>query len=130
MILTKTNPNEWTVSATYGAGATPVALTDNVLTFNGAGELTAPSDRNINIAAGSIPGFPGAIALDLGGATAPGRVTQYSGSATASVNHQDGSAPGSLQSYSISQDGVIVGSYSNGLAKPIGQIAMAVFTNP
>ena len=130
MTFTKTAANQWTASASYGPGNTPVTLTDNVLTFNGAGELTVPADRNINIAGGAIPGFPSAVALDLGGAAAPGRVTQYSGSPTIAVNHQNGSAAGSLQSYSISQDGVIVGSYSNGLAKAIGQIAMAVFTNP
>ena len=37
---------------------------------------------------------------------------------------------GSLQSFNIAQDGTIVGSYSNGRARPIGQLAMAVFANP
>lgn len=127
---TKTAANSWTAAATYGSGPTAVALTDNVLTFDGSGELTAPADRNINIAGGLIPGMPAGISLELGAAGTPGRVTQYSGSATIGVKDQDGSPSGSLQSYSISQDGVIVGSYSNGNSKPIGQVALAVFTNP
>ncbi len=127
---TKTALNEWTATATYGSGPTAVALTDDVLTFDGAGELTAPGDRTVNIAGGLIPGFPTAISLDLGAAGSPGRVTQYSGSGTIAVTQQDGSASGSLQSYAISQDGVIVGAYSNGNSKAIGQITLAVFSNP
>ena len=130
LTFTKSAANQWTVTGTYGPANTAVALTDNVLTFNGLGELTAPADRNINIAAGAIPGFAGAISFDLGAATQPGRITQYAGSSSASITDQDGAPAGSLQSFNVSQDGTIVGNYSNGRSKPIGQVAMAVFTNP
>ena len=123
-------PNRWTVAATTGAPPTAVALTDNVLDFDGVGELVAPADRNINIAGGVIPGMPNAVTIDLGAASTPGRITQYSGASTAGVVDQNGAAAGTLQSYSIGQDGVIVGNYSNGRAKSIGQVALAVFTNP
>ena len=122
--------NRWAVSATTGSPPTAVALTDNVLDFNGVGELTAPADRGINIAGGIIAGMPAGVTLDLGAPTTPGRITQYSGSSTASVVDQNGAAPGTLQSYTIGQDGVIVGNYSNGRAKSIGQVALAVFTTP
>jgi flagellar hook protein FlgE len=122
--------NRWNVSATTGAPPTAVALTDNVLDFDGVGELTAPADRNINIAGGVIAGMPNPITIDLGGATTSGRVTQFAGGMTAAVIDQDGAAAGTLQSYNISNDGVIHGNYSNGKAKAIGQVAMAVFTNP
>lgn len=124
MSFTKSAANEWTVTIPG------VALTDNVLTFDGAGELTAPADRTMNIAGGVIPGMPGAITIDLGAAGEPGRITQYGGSTSAAVLLQDGSEAGSLQSFNVSQDGMIVGSYSNGRTRPIGQVAMAVFTNP
>ncbi|MCU1368303.1 MAG: Flagellar hook protein FlgE [Ilumatobacteraceae bacterium] len=123
-------PNRWTVTATTGNPATAVALTDNVLDFDNAGELTAPADRNMNIAGGVIAGMPGAISLDLGGAATAGRVTQYSGTSTLTVTDQNGAAAGTMQSYSIGQDGVIVGNYSNGRSKSVGQVALAVFTNP
>ena len=130
LTYTKTAANQWTVTGTYGAAATPVVLTDNVLTFSGTGEMTVPVDRNINIAGGLIPGYPNAMVLDLGAAGSPGRVTQFAGASTVSVLQQDGSAAGSLQSFNISQDGTIMGSYSNGRAKAIGQVALSVFTNP
>ena len=127
----KTAANNWTVSATAGNPAVPVALTDADLTFdNLTGELAVPLDRNVNIAGGVIPGMPNPISLALGGATEPGRLTQYAGSPSAGVKSQDGSAAGSLQSFTVAQDGTVVGSYSNGGTRPIGQVAMAVFTNP
>jgi flagellar hook protein FlgE len=130
---TAPGPDNWVVTGTYEDGsATPpaVALTDNVLSFDNNGELTAPTDRNMNIAGGLIPGMTGAITFDLGAAGTPGRITQYSGSSTVGIKEQDGYAAGTLQSYNISQDGVIMGSYSNGRSKELGQVALAVFTNP
>lgn len=126
----KTAADQWTVAATAGTPPAAVALTDNVLTFGGTGELTAPADRNINIAGGVIPGMSSAITLSLGTAGAPGRLTQYAGAASASITSQNGSAAGSLQSFNVAQDGTIVGSYSNGRTRTIGQVALAVFTNP
>lgn len=127
--FTHTAANSWTATATRGNPAVAVALTDNVLTFDATGQLTAPADRNMNIAAGVIPNT-GAISVDLGQATDANRATQYAGSNSISVLSQDGSATGSLQSFTVSQDGLIVGSYSNGRTRPIGQLALASFANP
>jgi flagellar hook protein FlgE len=43
---------------------------------------------------------------------------------------QDGSAIGTLSNFSIGEDGTISGSFTNGLTRNIGQIALAKFTNP
>lgn len=128
--FTKTAANAWTATATYGTSATAVAVTDGALTFNSNGELTAPTDRDINIAAGLIPGFTGPITLSLGGASAPGRLTQFAGATTAGIKNQDGGSAGTLQAFTIDQQGVITGNYSNGRSRTIGQLAIAVFTNP
>lgn len=126
----KTAADEWTVTATAGEPAVAVALTDNVLTFDGSGELTAPADFDMNIAGGAIAGMPTAISLSLGSAGAPGRMTQFAGNNSAAITEQNGSSAGSLQSFNVAPDGTIVGAYSNGRTRPIGQVAMAVFTNP
>jgi flagellar hook protein FlgE len=130
LTFTKSNANEWTVTGTAGIPAVAIALTDNVLTFDGTGEMTVQADRNINIAGGVIPNMPAAISIELGGADQPGRLTQYAGSTTASITQQNGSPAGSLQSFNVGQDGTIVGAYSNGKTRPIGQVALAVFANP
>jgi flagellar hook protein FlgE len=45
------------------------------------------------------------------------------------VDFQDGFPPGSLQSFSVTQDGVISGLFTNGLTRNLGQIGMAIFPN-
>lgn len=127
---TKTAANQWTVSATYGDPAAPVTLTDNVLTFDITGELTIPVDRNINIAAGQIPGITEAMTIEMGAATTPNRVTQYGSQTNVSVIGQNGSFAGALQSFNVSNGGSIMGVYSNGKSVQVGQVAIAVFTNP
>ena len=42
---------------------------------------------------------------------------------------QDGSSIGTLSQFSIGDDGIIAGSFTNGLTRDIGQIAMAKFSN-
>jgi flagellar hook protein FlgE len=42
---------------------------------------------------------------------------------------QDGSAQGTLTSFSIGNDGTILGSFTNGLSRTVGQIALATFRN-
>lgn len=43
---------------------------------------------------------------------------------------QDGYPPGTLTGYRIGQDGMILGSFTNGLTRTLGQIAIAVMPNP
>ncbi len=43
---------------------------------------------------------------------------------------QDGFAPGSLNSFAIGNNGIITGTFSNGLTRTLGQIALATFANP
>lgn len=127
--FTKTAADQWTGTASYGNPATAVALTNNVLTFDTSGELTAPAGRQVDIAAGAIPNV-GAVALGLGSATDSNRVSQYGSSSTLATLAQDGYAAGSLQGFSVSRDGLLVGTYSNGLTRSVGQLALANFNNP
>ena len=46
------------------------------------------------------------------------------------LDSQDGFPPGSLQGFSIGTDGIITGLFTNGLTRPLGQLAMAIFPNP
>ncbi len=130
LTFTKTAVNEWTATATAGNPAAAVTLTDNVLTFDGAGELLTPADFSMDIAGGVIAGMPDPMTITLGAPGEPARITQFAGFASAAITQQNGSGAGSLQAFSVAQDGTIVGNYSNGRTRPIGQVALAVFTNP
>jgi len=49
---------------------------------------------------------------------------------TLAATYQDGSPLGVLSTFSVSTDGLIIGGFSNGLSRTIGQVAIATFTNP
>ena len=55
---------------------------------------------------------------------------QFAGQSSVAALSQDGSALGTLQSFTIGQDGIVTGVFSNGRTRPIGQIALAGFANP
>ena len=46
------------------------------------------------------------------------------------MTSQDGFPPGSLSNFSIGTDGTIMGTFTNGLSRTLGQIALANFANP
>ena len=56
--------------------------------------------------------------------------TQYADTFTGKFLGQNGYTSGALESYAIDQNGVIVGSFSNGLTRALGQVALARFANP
>ncbi len=56
--------------------------------------------------------------------------TQYGTTTSEKFLAQDGYKPGSLQRFSTGADGSILGQYSNGQTKVLGQVVLANFTNP
>lgn len=57
-------------------------------------------------------------------------LTSFSGDSAVSSSFQDGFSFGTLGEISIDQDGVISGIFSNGVVRPVAQIALAQFANP
>jgi flagellar hook protein FlgE len=99
------------------------------LTFNANGILTSggtaqPTTFNF---AGAQAGQ--VINLVLGSASGEGATTQYSSSSNTVYQSQDGYPPGVLQSVSVSQDGVISGSYDNGQILKLYQLTLANFND-
>ena len=98
----------WNAAAAIAGGAaanTDLAFTNGVLT--GGGTLTV---GGINVDMSSLTGFTGMT--------------------TVAAKTQNGSAAGTLESFSIGADGMITGSFSNGAKIPVAQLAMATFDNP
>ncbi len=134
---TKTGANAWTVAARYVDGSNNLvpappaagqAITGGNLTFDANGELT--SGYNATIPAGFLPGITTPITLNFGAAGVGGRLNQFGEIASVAIVEQDGSSAGSLQSFTVSQEGLIVGTYTNGRTRAIGQLALATFSNP
>ncbi len=57
-------------------------------------------------------------------------MTQFGGESTAQALDQDGYAAGNLESTSIDPSGIIVGRFTNGKTRNMGQVALATFNNP
>jgi flagellar hook protein FlgE len=71
----------------------------------------------------------GTIATNFGATGNAQALRQFAGQSSVAALSQDGSALGTLQSFTIGQDGVVTGVFSNGRTRPIGQIALAGFSN-
>ena len=57
-------------------------------------------------------------------------LTQLAGDSTVQLSYQDGLPLGTLESFTIDSSGLIVGSFTNGSTRNLGQIAIAGFSNP
>ncbi|MCZ7527713.1 MAG: flagellar hook protein FlgE [Acidimicrobiia bacterium] len=136
--FTKTAADTWSVGLTApDAGGTPQTIPGfpQVLTFNPTTGLPTAglTAVTLNAALNTLLGTnftAGTIAIDLGSAGDPDALLQFAGSNSMAALTQDGAAIGFLRSFSIGSDGVVTGVFSNGRTQPIGQIALATFTNP
>ncbi|MDA8292609.1 MAG: flagellar hook protein FlgE [Actinomycetota bacterium] len=137
--------NEWTVQGTVpnpsGGTASQLWSTAPTITFDpttggvkSITGVTANPDGSFSLKVGTMPtgySFPtgDTWTLDFPSPSTANAVTQYAAASTIQINHQDGYASGTLQSYSIGSDGTITGSFSNGATLALGQIALANFAN-
>lgn len=107
------------------------------------GTLNFNSNGALNMAtSGTAPGFNAKFSTSLPVVPATGaelqipvtfdftNSTQYGGPTSEGRLDQDGYKPGALQRFTTGADGVILGQYSNGQTKPLGQVVLANFTNP
>ncbi|RKS80127.1 flagellar hook protein FlgE [Motilibacter peucedani] len=119
--------DNWSVSVKIDGTDTTTPAANLALKFDKAtGTLVGPA------AAGTPPTQALTIATPWGKDVAlnVGKLKEYGGDKTFQVEAQDGSAMGSLQSFTISPDGTLIGVFTNGLKQPLAQIATANFNNP
>ncbi len=133
--FTRLAGGDWSVEVDHvdpTTGQLAGALTNiGTVEFGPDGELVNPANFELNVSGGLPAAFAGnPVNLGFGTAGGPNRLTQFGDLSTVAVLDQNGSAAGSLQSFTVSQEGLIVGAYSNGRTKAIGQVALASFANP
>jgi flagellar hook protein FlgE len=130
--------NTWDTYATVTnpSGATP-AFTD--LSLGGAvslGQMVFDTGGNLT----SLPftqsltdldlGYPGAITSPQAYPVNFSGSTQYGSPFTVNTLLQDGYASGTLAGFNIGSDGVVLGRFTNGQSKDVGQVVLASFRNP
>lgn len=151
--LNAISPARATTSATVtgnlpSTAATGDTLVRDVTVYDAQGAASTLSLTFTKTAAGwdvtePVSGATGTLAFTDGTQAAPGltlsagaltvdltSVTGYADMSTVAVTGQDGAAAGSLKSYSITGDGSIIGTFSNGRTETLAKIAMATFANP
>lgn len=107
------------------------------------GTLNFDTNGALNMAtSGTGPGFNGKFSASLPVVPSTGaelqipvtfdfaKSTQYGNATSEKRLDQDGYKPGALQRFTTGADGVILGQYSNGQTKALGQVILANFTNP
>jgi len=99
------------------------------VTFDNAGRFESASNQTLTLIRDNGAVSPMQLTLDLDSETYGVSSLADQGSSLAAV-FQDGSPIGTLSNFSIGEDGRISGSFTNGLTRTIGQIAIAKFTNP
>jgi len=115
-MYTSLDGNKPTGAASWAASAT-------TLNFNTAGALSTPMPltQTFTVNTGATPTL--SFKLDLTGST------QYGISFGTNQLTQDGFTSGKLSGMSVSPDGIVQGSYSNGKLRNMGQVILANFNN-
>ncbi|THD65222.1 MAG: flagellar hook-basal body complex protein [Bradyrhizobium sp.] len=112
-----------------GATGTQVAWVNagTNFTFNANGSLSSPTGSAISIANLTVSGQSlGTVMLNVGS----GALTQYASTGgTATVNNisQNGYAAGQLQSVAINNNGLVVGTFSNGQNLDLASVTLSHF---
>jgi flagellar hook protein FlgE len=137
------DPNQWAVFTYLDGAEVDIAGGTTINHFNG-GVAIAQDAALINFnpdGSLSIPTAPpliqnAAVALTNGASPltithdfANNNTTQYATGFSVSALSSDGYATGRLTGLDISETGILRATYSNGIATPLGQIAMADFPN-
>ena len=128
----KTTDDTWEIAIDYvdpdTGELTGTYTTVDTVNFGPDGEIDG--DYEIDVTSGLPPAFGNDFVFRFGSEGGANRLTQYGSLNTVAILEQNGSEAGSLQSFTVSQEGTIVGTYSNGHTKAIGQLALAAFANP
>lgn len=121
----KTGANAWDVYATFDGVITP-ALPGKAgsLAFTSSGLIT-PAGTTLTISAALANGAttPQALNLNYTGST------QFGALFGVNTLTQDGFSAGTLAGFNVSPDGTILGRYTNGQSKNLGQVVLASFPN-
>ncbi len=118
--------NVWRFFATSGDDTdVDTAIATGTLTFDNQGIIKESTGTAITVnrnATGAKE--PLAFEMDFEGIT-----SLTSRDSTIAMTQQDGYQVGVLSSFAIGADGRIIGAYSNGQSKALGQVALATFAN-
>jgi flagellar hook protein FlgE len=121
---------------TGGTAGTPSEIASGTLSFDSSGALSAITQTsNFNPTKGAVNPQP--LTFNFGSptsATPPGSgldgVKQSSSDSAVTFTSQDGYTSGQLSSLKVDTQGNVLGSFTNGQSRNLGQVAVASFSAP
>ena len=123
----------WTWNATFDGEETIRGGGSGVVLFNSDGSLRSFEYDDGSTSLRFDPGN-GADAVDVrlnvGALDGVDGLTQFAGHSTAVVTDQNGSPLGTLEEIFIDEEGILTGTFSNGVSQTIAKVALAKFSNP
>ncbi|HNV87924.1 MAG TPA: flagellar hook protein FlgE [Methylotenera sp.] len=124
----KTAAGSWDVfTAADGVPTTALPTPTATMTFTGTGiapTVTPASAAPVSFAVTTGAITPVPLTLDYSGST------QFGSNFSVNSLSQDGFTSGRLSGFNTGSDGTIVGRYTNGQSKVLGQVVLANFVNP
>jgi flagellar hook protein FlgE len=116
-----------------GTPGTPSEIAGGNLAFDAEGKLTSETQASNFTPAGAVS--PQAVVFDMGDPTSTAGtglegITQFAAPSATSFMNQDGYDSGLLVRVNIDNTGTVVGVFTNGLTRPLGQVALATFEAP
>ena len=125
VVFTKTGTNTWSYKVpSWQAPDGTTAKLDGTVTFDKDGKYSSGGTSKMTVTLANTDGSKTPITLDL----AATDLTQYAAESTLHVQ-QDGYSSGMLVSISIDNQGIITGTYSNGVKRQEARVAIAQFAN-
>lgn len=124
MYYRKTAENAWDVHAAVDGNAIAGTVGQMRFDANGMYDRAASTPVNVAVPVGAEAGGTQPVTVDLS------QATQFGSAFGATEVTQDGFSNGRLAGFTIDDNGVIVGRYSNGQTRAQGQLALANFVNP
>ncbi len=119
----KTGQNAWSWSMKDEAGT--VVGGPTAVSFLADGRYDpANAAASVSVPFANGAASPQTITLDFS------NVTQLASQSEVIMYNQDGLAPGSLVGFNVGPTGEVIGVFSNGMNRKVGQLAMARFVNP
>ncbi len=103
-----------------------ISVGTGLLTFDGNGNYVTASNTTVAVDRLGLPSVS-PLEFNIDFSALSGLAASKSSLA---ASRQDGSPPGKLTSYVIGEDGTIRGVFSNGIARSLGQLRLARFSNP
>ncbi|MDZ4686755.1 MAG: flagellar hook-basal body complex protein [Planctomycetaceae bacterium] len=102
-----------------------IALATGTFEFNNEGQLSGDPFRSVMLQRENVAAIsPMQIEFDFSDVTGIS-----AGDSGLNLVEQDGAPPGTLQSFVISEEGIVNGIFDNGIIRPLGQVVLARFAN-